>query len=111
VAVFVIGVVGVSMRVMMRMRVRSVVGMLVHVVVLVRLVVFVHGVMLVRARAAAGFTGRGGVAHVASPAGTRSMRITAIAAPKPLSMLTTVTPDAQLVSIPNKAVKPSNATP
>jgi len=40
-----------------------------------------------------------------------NIRPTAIAAPKPLSMLTTVMPDAQLVSIPNNAVKPDSAVP
>ena len=39
------------------------------------------------------------------------IRPTAIAAPKPLSMFTTVMPDAQLVSIANKAVKPASAVP
>jgi hypothetical protein len=32
-------------------------------------------------------------------------------APKPLSILTTVTPEAQLFSIPNSAEKPFNAAP
>lgn len=41
----------------------------------------------------------------------RSMRTTAAAAPKPLSMLTTVMPEAQLVSIPNNAVIPPRAVP
>jgi hypothetical protein len=39
------------------------------------------------------------------------MRPTAIAAPKPLSMFTTVIPDAQLVNMPNRAVKPDSAVP
>ncbi len=38
-------------------------------------------------------------------------RTVAIAAPKPLSMFTTVTPEAQLVSMPKSAVMPANATP
>ena len=38
-------------------------------------------------------------------------RTTAIAAPKPLSILTTVTPEAQLVSMPNRAVNPDTAVP
>lgn len=38
-------------------------------------------------------------------------RTAAIAAPKPLSTLTTVTPEAQLVSMPKSAVMPANATP
>jgi len=42
---------------------------------------------------------------------TDSMRPTAIAAPKPLSILTTVTPDAQLVSMAKSAVKPDSAVP
>ncbi len=44
--------------------------------------------------------------HVLSAPGARIKRNTAIAAPKPLSMLTTVTPDAQLVSMPKSAVRP-----
>jgi len=39
------------------------------------------------------------------------IRPTAIAAPKPLSMFTTVMPEAQLVSIANSAVKPPSAVP
>lgn len=48
-------------------------------------------------------------AHAALP--LRSMRTTATAAPKPLSIFTTVTPDAQLVSMPSSAVKPESAVP
>ena len=40
-----------------------------------------------------------------------SSRPTAIAAPKPLSMFTTVTPEAQLVSMPSIAVNPARAVP
>jgi len=39
------------------------------------------------------------------------IRPTAMAAPKPLSMFTTVMPDAQLVSMANSAVKPARAVP
>ena len=39
------------------------------------------------------------------------MRPTAIAAPKPLSIFTTVMPEAQLVSMPNMAVNPASAVP
>jgi hypothetical protein len=39
------------------------------------------------------------------------MRIIAIAAPKPLSIPTTVKPDAQEANIPNNAVMPSNEDP
>src|ERR1700690_3118346 len=39
------------------------------------------------------------------------MRSTAMAAPKPLSIFTTVKPAAQLLSIPNKAVNPCKAEP
>jgi hypothetical protein len=42
---------------------------------------------------------------------THTMRCTASAAPNPLSMLTTVTPLAQLVNIANSAVKPFSAVP
>jgi hypothetical protein len=42
---------------------------------------------------------------------TRRIRCTAMAAPKPLSMFTTTTPDAQLVSIAKSAVKPESAVP
>lgn len=70
----------------------------------VRVAVFITVVMMVMVvRLFAG--------HADSPTGARSMRTTAIAAPNPLSMLTTVTPDAQLVSMPSSAVSPSNATP
>jgi hypothetical protein len=41
----------------------------------------------------------------------RRMRSAANAAPKPLSMFTTVTPDAQLVSIPKSAVIPCSEAP
>jgi hypothetical protein len=50
-----------------------------------------------------------GVVSAASCDATR--RTTAIAAPNPLSMFTTVTPEAQLESIPNKAVSPPSDTP
>lgn len=54
------------------------------------------------------------VTHVV-PSSTRSrkhaIRCTAIAAPKPLSMFTTVTPLAQLVSIAKSGVKPESAVP
>ena len=43
--------------------------------------------------------------------GSLRMRWTAIAAPKPLSMLTTTTPEAQLVSMAKSAVKPPSAVP
>ncbi len=41
----------------------------------------------------------------------RRMRAAANAAPNPLSMFTTVMPDAQLVSIPRRAASPWNAAP
>ena len=53
------------------------------------------------------------VAHFAAPSPLRSsnIRCTAMAAPKPLSMFTTTTPEAQLVSMAKSAVKPfSTAT-
>ena len=50
-----------------------------------------------------------GVVSAASCDATR--RTTAIAAPNPLSMFTTVTPEAQLESIPNNAVSPPSDTP
>jgi len=50
-------------------------------------------------------------AHELTSRLTESIRPTAIAAPKPLSMFTTVMPEAQLVSIPNSAVKPDSAVP
>ena len=40
-----------------------------------------------------------------------SRRTITMAAPNPLSMFTTLTPDAQLVSIPKSAVKPPSAVP
>ena len=39
------------------------------------------------------------------------MRVAAQAAPKPLSMFTTVIPDAQLLSIANSAASPPNDAP
>src|SRR3989442_14537785 len=39
------------------------------------------------------------------------MRLAAAAAPNPLSMLTTVTPDAQEFSIASKAARPPNEAP
>ena len=52
-------------------------------------------------------------AHFGLPAVGRetTSRTTAMAAPKPLSMFTTVTPDAQLERSPNSAVRPPNDTP
>jgi hypothetical protein len=44
-------------------------------------------------------------------AARESQRTTAMAAPKPLSMLTTVTPAAQLDSMPSSAVKPPSEAP
>src|SRR6056297_552102 len=41
----------------------------------------------------------------------RLMRLAAKAAPKPLSMLTTVTPEAQELSIPSRAATPPKAAP
>ena len=42
---------------------------------------------------------------------TRFMRLAANPAPKPLCMLTTVTPAAQELSIPNKAANPLKLAP
>lgn len=42
---------------------------------------------------------------------TRFMRLAANPAPKPLSILTTVTPAAQELSIPNKAASPLKLAP
>src|SRR2546427_12932796 len=39
------------------------------------------------------------------------MRLAAAAAPNPLSMLTTVTPDAQELSMPSRAASPPNEAP
>ena len=84
-------------------RVRVIVGVIVIVIVRVRVIVgvivIVGVTVIVRVR----------VTHGELP--RRSMRTTATAAPNPLSMLTTVTPDAQLVSIPNSAVRPERAVP
>jgi hypothetical protein len=94
--------------------------MLVIVIVIVRMVVIVRMIvivgmivvvtrmrMLVRVPVRMRVNDRA-ARHVAL---RRSMRATATAAPKPLSMLTTVTPEAQLVSMPSKAVSPENAVP
>ena len=54
------------------------------------------------------------VAHTrpsAPRAAARSIRATANAAPNPLSMFVTVTPEAQLVSIPQRAAIPPKAAP
>ena len=41
----------------------------------------------------------------------RAIRVAWTPAPKPLSMLTTETPGAQLVSMPRRAARPPNAAP
>ena len=52
-----------------------------------------------------------GLPSAALAFGSLRMRWAAIAAPKPLSMLTTTTPEAQLVSMAKSAVKPPSAVP
>lgn len=81
----------------------TVVRMPVVVVVLVRVIVMKRVVVHEYSRTTHGDAGFACCAD--------SMRPTAIAAPKPLSILTTVMPDAQLVNIPNSAVKPLRAVP
>jgi hypothetical protein len=58
---------------------------------------------------ASGVAGGAVGAHRSVPTG--SMRDTAIAAPNPLSIPTTVTPAAQVAIIPNNAVTPSSPAP
>ena len=76
--------------------------MIVIVIVIVRMIVIVPVIVLVTHH---------GLPSPALAFGSLRMRWAAIAAPKPLSMLTTTTPDAQLVSIANSAVKPPSAVP
>lgn len=54
---------------------------------------------------------RAAATAVADGAGRREMRTKAMAAPKPLSMFTTVTPAAQLDSIPSSAASPPSDAP
>lgn len=82
--------------VIVRVSVRVIVFVIVVVRVTVVVAVLVHGCARV-------------VGVVSQP--SRRMRCTAMAAPKPLSMFTTRTPEAQLVSIANRAVKPPMAVP
>src|SRR5579863_6458497 len=49
--------------------------------------------------------------HQWCPSPTRLIMVAAKAAPKPLSILTTVTPLAQLLSIPSSAAMPPNEAP
>jgi len=58
----------------------------------------------------AGVGGSGARGDRQGPDG-RLMRLAALAAPKPLSMFTTVTPDAHEFSIPSSAASPPNAAP
>lgn len=89
--------VAVAVRVGVRVAVSVRVAVLVTVVVVVVVVVIVVVVVVA-------------VRHVAAhPLG--SMRCTAMAAPNPLSMFTTVTPAAQEVSIEKSAVNPPSAAP
>lgn len=99
---------------MRRVRVLLVVVVVVVVVVAVRVVVIV-GVRMVVIMIVPVIMGVIVIVVmlVALPHVAQSLRIrcTAMAAPKPLSMLTTTTPDAQLVSMENSAVKPFMAVP
>lgn len=94
------------MTVVMRVRVTVVMTVVMGVLVTVVMTVFVSRL----GRALTPFR-RIRCAHAGAPCGARNMRTTAMAAPKPLSMLTTVIPAAQLVSMPKSAVKPASATP
>ena len=107
----------VRVTVLVSVRVRMTVLVLVCVTVLVRMVVPMRVLMVMVA-----VVGPGGVivrsplrlAHREIPQAAgeaRRMRAAANAAPKPLSMLTTVMPDAHDVSIPRRAASPSNAAP
>ena len=80
-------------RMVVRMVVRMIVRMIVRMLVVVRMVVVVQMVVVVHQSALG------------------SMRWTAIDAPNQLSMLTTVIPDAQEVSIASIAVTPPSAAP
>ena len=59
----------------------------------------------------AGDSGKGVKVENAHDGFFRLMRVAAKAAPKPLSMLTTVTPPAQELSMPRSAATPSKAAP
>ena len=90
-------IVAVPVGVVMVVRVAVIVIVRIAVIVIVRMAVVVIVI----------------VAHPCAPWLLRSSKIrcTAIAAPKPLSMLTTTTPDAQLVSMAKSAVNPPSAVP
>jgi hypothetical protein len=52
-----------------------------------------------------------GLFHYGAYGHRRQMRLAAAAAPKPLSILTTVTPAAQELSMPSRAASPPNDAP
>jgi hypothetical protein len=107
------GTVGVSamlMPVIVRVSV-VVMRVVVVVVVLVPVIVVVVLVPVIVVVRMTSMTSLAAPAHAPSTCCVRSMRTTAIAAPKPLSMFTTVTPEAQLESMPNMAVSPPSETP
>ena len=83
----------------------------VRVVVVVVVGVVLRMVVVVVVRMLVGAVGVGVVVLHLPCACTRRMRAAANAAPNPLSMFTTVTPDAHDVSIPSSAASPSNAAP
>jgi len=91
------------MMVMMIMMMIMIGAMIVHVLMTVIGVVIVVVTMTMRVDPTR--------AHRATSVVSESMRPTAMAAPNPLSIFTTVMPEAQLVSIPNSAAKPERAVP
>jgi hypothetical protein len=107
----------VTMRVRMTVLVRAIAVFIMIIIVvmmiMIMVVVFmiVMGVVIVIMPVAVGKNPLAAHDGVANLCCVDNIRPTAIAAPKPLSMLTTVMPDAQLVSIPNNAVNPDSAVP
>lgn len=102
VTVRVLVIVAVPRAVIVRMSMLIFVSVRVSVLVLVRVIVIVPVIVLATHH---------GLPSPAFALGSLRMRCAAIAAPKPLSMFTTTTPEAQLVSIAKSAVKPPSAVP
>lgn len=101
-------------RVIMRVPVRMIMPVLVCMIMPVRMVVPV--IVPVSHISPAPFAGRLRCAALPRSRSSRAhsfgnMRCTTIAAPKPLSMLTTATPEAHDVSMEKSAVKPLSAAP
>lgn len=86
-------------------------GMIVPVVVIRITVVVVMVMMMVVVRRSVSLFHPGLTRRAVQAPGRRVSRTRAIAAPKPLSMFTTVTPAAQLDSMPSSAAMPPSEAP